>query len=86
MSTGGEAACYIIEKHLSRFIEGQVSLYIAVATSITTTCDATTCQEPCNIELMWDQMYRATLHYGRKGLTLLVIALYVAIAIAIIIS
>ena len=26
VSIGGEAACYIIEKHLSRFIEGQVSL------------------------------------------------------------
>ena len=25
VSIGGEAACYIIEKHLSRFIEGQVS-------------------------------------------------------------
>ena len=26
VSIGGEPACYIIEKHLSRFIEGQVSL------------------------------------------------------------
>jgi len=25
VSIGGEPACYIVEKHLSRFIEGQVS-------------------------------------------------------------
>ncbi len=25
-------------------------------------------QNPCNIELMWDQMFRSTLNYGRKGL------------------
>jgi len=46
-STGGEPACYIIEKHLSRFVEGQ---------------------DVRDVELMWDQMYRATLPYGRKGL------------------
>ena len=46
---GGLAGCYIVEKHLSRFVEGQ---------------------DPSNIELMWDQMYRATLNYGRKGLPL----------------
>jgi len=39
--------CYIVEKHLSPFIEGQ---------------------DPRNIELMWDQMYRASINYGRKGL------------------
>mmetsp|Transcript_6004 Transcript_6004/g.6563 ORF Transcript_6004/g.6563 Transcript_6004/m.6563 type:complete len:415 (+) Transcript_6004:14-1258(+) len=48
-SIGGEPACYIIEKHLSRFVEGK---------------------DPRNIELIWDQMYRATLPYGRKGLTI----------------
>ncbi|XP_064401732.1 L-rhamnonate dehydratase-like [Halichondria panicea] len=47
VSIGGEPACYIIEHHLSRFVEGQ---------------------DPSNIELMWDQMYRSTLNYGRKGL------------------
>ena len=47
-SIGGEPACCIIEKHLSRFIEGQ---------------------DPRNVELIWDQMWRATLPYGRKGLT-----------------
>ncbi|XP_065896693.1 L-rhamnonate dehydratase-like [Dysidea avara] len=49
VSIGGEPACYIVEKHLSRFIEGQ---------------------DPRNVELIWDQMFRATLNYGRKGLTL----------------
>jgi len=46
-TTGGEPACFIIERHLSRFVEGE---------------------DPRNVELMWDQMYRATLPYGRKGL------------------
>lgn len=48
-SIGGEPACYIIEKHLSRFVEGQ---------------------NPRNVELIWDQMWRATLPYGRKGLAI----------------
>lgn len=48
-SIGGEPACYIIENHLSRFVEGQ---------------------DPRNVELMWDQMWRATLPYGRKGLAI----------------
>jgi len=47
VSIGGEPACYIIENHLSRFVEGQ---------------------DVRNIELMWDQMYRSTINYGRKGL------------------
>ncbi|HSE22821.1 MAG TPA: L-rhamnonate dehydratase [Pyrinomonadaceae bacterium] len=47
-SIGGEPACYIIEKHLSRFVQGQ---------------------DPRNVELIWDQMWRATMPYGRKGLT-----------------
>ncbi|KAH9500358.1 hypothetical protein Btru_071590 [Bulinus truncatus] len=47
VTIGGEPACYIVEKHLSRFVEGQ---------------------DPRNVELMWDQMFRATLNYGRKGL------------------
>src|SRR5207244_4047160 len=46
-SIGGEPACYIIEHHLSRFVEGQ---------------------DPRAVELMWDQMWRATMPYGRKGL------------------
>ena len=49
VSIGGEPACYIIENHLSRFVEGQ---------------------DPSDIELMWDQMFRSTLNYGRKGLPL----------------
>ena len=48
-SIGGEPACYIIERHLNRFVEGK---------------------DPRNVELIWDQMWRATLPYGRKGLTL----------------
>jgi len=48
-SIGGEPAAYIIEKHLSRFVEGQ---------------------DVRNIELMWDQMWRASMNYGRKGLAI----------------
>lgn len=48
-SIGGEPACFIIEKHLSRFLVGQ---------------------DPRNVELLWDQMWRATMPYGRKGLTI----------------
>lgn len=47
VTIGGDPACYIVEHHLSRFVEGQ---------------------DPRNVELMWDQMFRATLNYGRKGL------------------
>jgi len=47
ISIGGEPACYIIEKHLNRFLEGQ---------------------DPRNVELLWDQMWRSTINYGRKGL------------------
>jgi L-rhamnonate dehydratase len=49
VTSGGEPACYIIERHLKRFLIGQ---------------------DPRNIELIWDQMWRATLPYGRKGLPL----------------
>ncbi|ELT88871.1 hypothetical protein CAPTEDRAFT_113751 [Capitella teleta] len=49
VSIGGEPACYIIEKHLSLFVEGQ---------------------DPRNTELIWAQMFAATLNYGRKGLPL----------------
>ncbi|XP_046379310.2 L-rhamnonate dehydratase-like [Haliotis rufescens] len=47
VTIGGEPGCYIVERHLSRFVEGQ---------------------DPRDVELMWDQMFRATLNYGRKGL------------------
>jgi len=47
ITIGGEPGCYIVENHLSRFVEGQ---------------------DPRSIELMWDQMFRATINYGRKGL------------------
>lgn len=49
VSIGGAAACYIVENHLSRFVEGQV---------------------PSSVEYIHDQMMRATLNYGRKGLAI----------------
>jgi L-rhamnonate dehydratase len=49
VSTGGVPACWIVEHHLARFVEGR----------------------PANeIETIWDQMWSATLYYGRKGLVL----------------
>ena len=54
VSTGGDPACYIIENHLSRFVEGE---------------------DPRNVERIWDQMFRSTLNYGRKGLPMLVLRL-----------
>ena len=48
-SSAGDPGCYIVEKHLSRFVEGE---------------------DPRNLELIWDQMWRATINYGRKGLPL----------------
>ena len=47
VSTGGEAAAFIIERHLSQFVEGQ---NVRERTYI------------------WEQMWRASIHYGRKGL------------------
>ncbi|CAL1536021.1 unnamed protein product [Lymnaea stagnalis] len=47
VTIGGEPGCYIVEKHLSKFVEGQ---------------------DPRNVELMWDQMFKGTINYGRKGL------------------
>jgi L-rhamnonate dehydratase len=46
-STGGPPAAWLIENHLSRFVEGK---------------------RPNEQELIWDQMWRASLNYGRKGL------------------
>jgi L-rhamnonate dehydratase len=47
ITIGGEPGCFIVENHLSRFVEGQ---------------------DPRDVELMWDQMWRSTINYGRKGL------------------
>ena len=44
---GGDAACYLIERHFRRFVVGS---------------------EPYDINRIWDQMYRASSIYGRKGL------------------
>lgn len=49
VSTGGVPACFVVERHLARFVESQ---------------------DPRHVELMWDQMWRATLSYGRKGIVL----------------
>jgi L-rhamnonate dehydratase len=49
VTTGGELGAWIVEKHLARFVEGQLVT---------------------DVEKMWDQMYLATLYYGRKGIVL----------------
>mmetsp|Transcript_4493 Transcript_4493/g.6707 ORF Transcript_4493/g.6707 Transcript_4493/m.6707 type:complete len:444 (+) Transcript_4493:203-1534(+) len=49
ISIGGDAACFIVENHLSRFVEGQ---------------------SPVNVELIYDQMWRSTMNYGRKGIAI----------------
>lgn len=49
VTTAGEVGAYVVEKHLSRFLEGR----------------------PINeLERIWDQMYSATLFYGRRGIVL----------------
>ena len=53
VTTGGELGCWIVEKHLARFVEGA---------------------RVTDIEKIWDQMYNATLFYGRKGIVLLAIS------------
>ena len=83
VSIGGEPACHIIENHLSRFVEGQVrvgytwssfSVSVTPCTSFlpwfvyTTVLRWHRIQDVRNVELIWDQMYRATTNYGRKGL------------------
>ena len=47
VTIGGDPGAFIVENHLSRFIEGE---------------------DPRNVEVMWDQMWRSTINYGRKGL------------------
>ncbi len=49
VTTGGEPAAFLVEKHFRRFVVGQ---------------------QACNVERIFDQMFRASLFYGRKGLTL----------------
>jgi L-rhamnonate dehydratase len=49
VSTGGAAAAYLIEHHLSLFVEGQAA---------------------ANRGLIWDQMWRASIHYSRKGIAM----------------
>ena len=44
---GGDAACFLIERHFRRFVVGS---------------------EPHDTNRIWDQMYRASSIYGRKGL------------------
>jgi L-rhamnonate dehydratase len=49
VTTGGEIGAFIVERHLARFLEGQLVT---------------------DLEKIWDQMYYATLYYGRKGVVL----------------
>src|SRR5215217_2321864 len=49
VTTGGEMAALVVERHLARFVEGK---------------------RVTEIEKIWDQMFNATLFYGRKGLVL----------------
>ncbi|QEX16334.1 L-rhamnonate dehydratase [Hypericibacter terrae] len=44
---GGDAACFLIERHFRRFVVGS---------------------DPHDLNRIWDQMYRASSVYGRKGL------------------
>ncbi len=53
VSTGGEPAAWMVERHLSRFLIGA---------------------DTADLETIWDQMYLATVFYGRKGLALLAIS------------
>lgn len=49
VSTGGVPACWIVEQHLARFVEGRPASHV---------------------QRIWDEMFHATLFYGRKGLVL----------------
>ena len=49
VTTGGDMAALVVERHLARFVEGK---------------------RVTEIEKIWDQMFNATLFYGRKGLVL----------------
>ena len=79
ISIGGEPAAYIVETHLSRFLEGQVCACEAPSSDVPSLrranppARASACagvQDVNNVELMWDQMYRSSINYGRKGLTI----------------
>jgi hypothetical protein len=50
---GGPPACFIIEKHLRRFLIGA---------------------DPRDLNRLWDQMFRASMFYGRKGVTMAAIS------------
>jgi L-alanine-DL-glutamate epimerase-like enolase superfamily enzyme len=50
---GGEAACFLIERHFRRFLLGA---------------------DPRDTARLWDQMFRASMFYGRKGLTMTAIS------------
>jgi L-alanine-DL-glutamate epimerase-like enolase superfamily enzyme len=50
---GGPPACWLVAKHLERFLLGA---------------------DPRNLNFLWDQMFRATMFYGRKGLPIATIS------------
>lgn len=85
VSIGGAPACYIIENHISRFVEGQVSAHVpccsvSAVSRAATSSWAVYCltQDPRDVELIWDQMFRGTLNYGRKGLPLYALSMTLA--------
>ena len=49
VTTGGEPAAFLVERHFARFVEGR---------------------KVTEIELIWDQMFNASVYYGRRGLVL----------------
>jgi L-alanine-DL-glutamate epimerase-like enolase superfamily enzyme len=50
---GGPPACWLIEKHFSRFVVGS---------------------DPRDTNRIWDQMFKASIFYGRKGITMAAIS------------
>lgn len=50
-SIGGPAAAFVVERHLSRFVEGKPLTRSGIAEA-------------------WEQMFRASLYYGRRGLAI----------------
>lgn len=50
-SIGGDPAAFIVEQHLSRFVEGKPLTVEGIAEA-------------------WDQMFRGSLYYGRRGLAI----------------
>ncbi len=71
---GGEPACFIIERHLSRFVEGRdprdiESMCALLSQRLPPLLPATVpLNHHCCRVGRWDQMWRASMPYGRKGI------------------